>query len=445
MDKDEFETIDRSQKKRLVSRPLKQQDRDNSAKKKQNQVVSKVVRVENLDTVPQKSKNWLIPGILAAVSIAVAAVTIGSQLSKEGTTAIAPSTPNAPQSDTSLSKPPGVISSAERESEAQMLLEQAKLIANQNQPEKLARAISIVKKLPANTAVNSEAQSLATVWSQKILQAANQKASGGKLNEAIAIAQLVPQQTEASQPARAQIKQWQQQQRQAEQKKFAATLAAASQLPASPPVTTLPPPPQIQSFNQTAKSVATRSQPVTQTQTKVNNTPANANVNKTQLKPAVQPKRNNPNNPGQLLARDPYLNVTIPQVNAPQLQAKTTPSPKIVTTSRSYGFRNNYGFRNLTVAAPVVAIELRDNVDEDGDYVSLIVNGKTYTRNQLILNRGKIFMVDLQPGENRVDIVGVRDGQGGITLEVNVAGIGNINNRPIPEGSTASFIINREK
>ena len=139
------------------------------------------------------------------------------------------------------------------------------------------------------------------------------------------------------------------------------------------------------------------------------------------------------------------MNVNIPQVSVPQLQAKTVPSSRIVTARSGYGFRNNYGFRNIVVTAPTVAIQLRDNVDEDGDYVSLIVNGKTYTKNHLILNHGKIFMVDLQPGENRVDIVGVKDGQGGITLEVNVAGIGNINNRPIPEGSTASFIINREK
>ncbi len=75
----------------------------------------------------------------------------------------------------------------------------------------------------------------------------------------------------------------------------------------------------------------------------------------------------------------------------------------------------------------------------------MIVNGKAYASNQLILNHGQVIMVDLQPGQNRVDLIGIKDGSGGITLEVNVAGIGNINNRPIPEGSTASFIINRAK
>ena len=91
-----------------------------------------------------------------------------------------------------------------------------------------------------------------------------------------------------------------------------------------------------------------------------------------------------------------------------------------------------------------MAIELRDNVDEDGDYVTLRVNGRVYANNQLILNRGTVIMVDLQPGANQVEIVGVKDGRGGITLEANIAGVGNVNRRPIPEGRTASFIINRE-
>ena len=138
-------------------------------------------------------------------------------------------------------------------------------------------------------------------------------------------------------------------------------------------------------------------------------------------------------------AQDPYLNVKIDPVKVPQLQKR--PVASIAGFSGVSG--SNYGFQNLTVYAPTVAIQLRDNVDEDGDYVSLIINGQVYTQNELIVNRGRVMMVDLQPGENRVDIIGIKDGEGGITLEVNVAGIGNINNRPIPEGSTASFIINR--
>ncbi|MEO1465874.1 MAG: hypothetical protein AAFR89_06525, partial [Cyanobacteria bacterium J06633_1] len=99
---------------------------------------------------------------------------------------------------------------------------------------------------------------------------------------------------------------------------------------------------------------------------------------------------------------------------------------------------------NLVATAPTVAIQLRDNVDEDGDYVSLIVNGEVYASNEMIYNHGQVIMVDLLPGENKIEIEGLRDGGGGITLEVNVAGVGNVNKTPIPEGSTASFIINRQ-
>ncbi|MEM1368884.1 MAG: hypothetical protein AAGG02_12900 [Cyanobacteria bacterium P01_H01_bin.15] len=149
--------------------------------------------------------------------------------------------------------------------------------------------------------------------------------------------------------------------------------------------------------------------------------------------PTVTPK------PQTLLAPDdPYLNVNIPNSAPPQ------PAPVVATTVPSSSTSPSYGFRNVVASAPMVAIELRDNVDEDGDYVTLRVNGKTYVNNKRIWNRGEVVMVPLQPGENKVEVVGVRDGQGGITLEVNVAGTGNVNSRPIPEGSTATFIINRE-
>ena len=334
-----------------------------------------------------------------------------------------------------------------------MLLEQAKLLASQNQPQQLAQAIEIANKLPANTSVSSQAQSLTAIWSQQILQDANTKASAGKLNEAIEVAKLVPAKTKARQEAQQQINKWGQQQRQAKQQQFDATLAAASQLPPAPPVAFLPPPPPLAPLPTAsqpvapATSVVPKLQPASRAQTPVQNKSATTNVNQSKLEPAVQSRRKNPNpnNQGQLLAQDPYLNVKIPQVNVPQLQTKTIQSPRKVLNSRSSRFRNNYGFRNMTVKSPTVAIQLRDNVDEDGDYVSLVVNGKVYAKNQLILNRGKVFMVELQPGQNRVEILGIKDGQGGITVEVNVAGIGNVNNRPIPEGSSASFIINREE
>ncbi len=467
MNRDEFETLGQQRKQRLVSRSPKQLDRANkanTAKNRQHQVISQ----ENFDTVPQKShNNWLIPGILAAGLIAVTAAGIGSQLKgptkEEIASTSAPTTVAEPASTSSNA--PGAIVSAEKEQEEQMLLEQAKLLANQGQPQQLAQAIAIAQKLPSNTSVSSQAQSLTAIWSQQILQEANTKASGGKLTEAIAVAKLVPEKTKARQEAQQQIKQWGQQQRQAEQKQFDAKIAAVSQLPPSIPVVSLPPPPPQQTavplesksvapvktvtpktkpVTLKAQSVTPKFKPVSQAQTPVKNSSATTNGNKTKLQVASQSKPKTTNNQGQLLAQDPYLNVKIPQVNVPQIQPKAIQTPRIAINSNSNRLRNNYGFRNLTVNASTVAIQLRDNVDEDGDYVTLIVNGKVYANKQLILNRGTVFMVDLEPGQNRVDIVGVKDGRGGITLEANVAGIGNINNRPIPEGSTASFIINRK-
>ena len=446
MDRDKFKTLGQETKQRQISRAPKQPEKANSAKKRQNKVVSQ----ENIDTVPQKSKNWWIPGILAAGLLAVTTVGIGWQLrapTKEETASTAVTETASPSSNA-----PGAISSADKEREGQMLLEQAKLLANQGQPQQLAQAIEITKKLPPNTAVSAQAQSLTAIWSQKILQEANSKASTGKLNEAIAVAKLVPDKTQNYQQAQQQIKQWEQQQYQAKQQQFAATLAEASRpLPPPPTVSVVPPSPPlttspvVSKSAAPAKSINPKSQPESKGQTLVTNSPATTNINQNPSKvvPLSQPKT--ADNQGQLLAQDPYLKVKIPQVNVPQLQPKTVRSPQIASNSNHGRLRNSYGFRNLTVNASTVAIQLRDNVDEDGDYVSLIVNGRPYASNQLILNHGQVIMVDLQPGENRVDVVGIKDGTGGITLEVNVAGIGNINNRPIPEGSTASFIINRAK
>ncbi len=456
MDRDKLKTLGQKTKQRQISRAPKQPAKANSAKKRQN----KVVNQENIDTVPQKSKNWLIPGILAAGLLAVTTAGIGWQLrapTKEETASTAVTETASPSNNA-----PGAISSADKEREGQMLLEQAKLLANQGQPQQLAQAIQITKKLSPNTTVSAQAQSLIAIWSQKILQEANSKASTGKLNEAIAVAKLVPDKTPNYQQAQQQIKQWEQQQYQAKQQQFAATLAEVSRpLPPPPTVAVIPPPPPtvavippppslttspvVSESAAPAKSINPKSQPESKGQTLVTNSPATTSINQNPSKvvPLSQPKT--ADNQGQLLAQDPYLKVTIPQVNVPQLQPKNVRSPQIASNGNHGRLSNNYGFRNLTVHAATVAIQLRDNVDEDGDYVSLIVNGKPYANNQLILNHGQVIMVDLQPGENRVDVIGIKDGTGGITLEVNVAGIGNINNRPIPEGSTASFIINRAK
>ncbi len=456
MDRNKLKTLGQKTKQRQISRAPQQPEKANSAKKRQN----KVVIQENIDTVPQKSNNWLIPGILAAGLIAVTTAGIGLQSrapTKEETASTAVTETASPSV-----KAPEVVFSAEKERQGQMLLEQAKLLASQGQPQQLAQAIAITKKLPPNTAVRSQAQSLTAIWSQKILQEANSKASTGKLNEAIAVAKLVPDKTSNYQQAQQQIKQWEQQQYQAKQQQFAATLAEISQpLPPPPTVAVIPPPPPtvavippppplatspvVSKSAAPAKSINPKSQPASKGQTLVKNSPATTNINQKPSKVVALSQPKTPDNQGQLLAQDPYLKVKIPQVNVPQLQPKTVRPPQIASNSNHGRLGNSYGFRNLTVNAATVAIQLRDNVDEDGDYVSLIVNGKAYASNQLILNHGQVIMVDLQPGENRVDIVGIKDGTGGITIELNVAGIGNINNRPIPEGSTASFIINRSK
>ena len=446
MDTDKLKTLDQQTKQRQISRVPQQSDKANWDKNRQDKVVDQ----ENIDTVAQQSRNWWIPGILAAGLLAVTTAGIGLKFAaptKEETSSNA-----VTETANSSSNNSGAISSAEKEQEGQMLLEQAKLLANQGSPQQLAKAIAITKKLPPNTAVTTQAQSLTAIWSQKILQEANSQASTNQLNEAIALAKLIPDKTPNYQQAQQQIKQWQEQQYQAKQQQFAATLAEISQpLPPPPTVSVMPPPPPLTTSPVVSKSAAPtksinpKSQAESKVQTPVTNSPATININQNPSKviPLFQPK--NADNQEQLLAQDPYLKVKIPQVNVPQLQPKTIPSPKIAANSNYGQLSNSYGFRNLTVNASTVAIQLRDNVDEDGDYVSLIVNGKPYASNQLILNHGQVIMVDLQPGQNRVDLIGIKDGSGGITLEVNVAGIGNINNRPIPEGSTASFIINRAK
>ncbi|NET33391.1 MAG: hypothetical protein F6K19_15445 [Cyanothece sp. SIO1E1] len=113
------------------------------------------------------------------------------------------------------------------------------------------------------------------------------------------------------------------------------------------------------------------------------------------------------------------------------------------TTSEAPRLRNSYGFRNLVVDAPTANITLIDYVVEDGDYITLLVNETPYFTNQRLLNRGSVVTVPLNYGHNKIDIIGVKDGIDGITLEVNVAGIGTVNRLPIPEGATASFYITR--
>ena len=401
------------QQQRLVNRSPQQLKR--TARKQ-----TRTIGTENIDTVKQSPKKWSIAGIALAGVLIASALGVGSQFKSEEKTA--------------TQVAPGAAISPQQEQSGQMLLSQAKLLARQGQPQQLAQAIAITQKLPAEVSVSSEAQSLSTTWSQQIIERANSEANTGNIAEAIAIANLVPANIAQHQQAQQQIQQWQQQQAQAQEQQFAANLAEASRPIPLPPAISPPPP-----LTTTVPQVSTQSQPqvAAPPQTAPTTTPSS------QLQAARTDRPIDGGTTGQSTVNDPYLNLQIPQANVPQVQAKAT-----TTTPVSLGNFSNrldsYGFNNLVATAPTVAIQLRDNVDEDGDFVSLIVNGKVYTSNQMIRNHGKIIMVDLEPGENKVEIEGIKDGTGGITLEVNVAGVGNVNNRPIPEGSTASFIINRE-
>ncbi len=440
MDREELKSINREQQ-RVVNRSPEQLKRGRSTKKQ-----SQLVQSENIDTISQGSRKWSIAGVVIAGVLVATAAGVGSQLKlfTKGKTApqVAPNTTAVNNAN------PQAAVSPQQEKKGQMLLGQAKLLANQGQPQQLAQAIAITQRLPTGVSVTPEAQTLAATWSQKILDNANTEASAGKLTEAIAIANLVPANSPKHQQAQQQVQQWQQQVAQAKEQQFAAELAEASRplplppvtsVPTTPPVTTTPVAVEPTPAPSVAPKPETQAQPTTQPQTA---TSSNAS---SQLQTAQIKRPDNAAKQAQSLANDPYLNVKIPQTTTPQVQTKAISSGTVALNSNSGFTSNSYGFGNMVTKASTVAIRLRDNVDEDGDYVSLIVNGKVYSSNQMIHNYGKVIMVDLLPGENKVEIDGVKDGNGGITLEVNVAGVGNINETPIPEGSTASFIINREQ
>ena len=449
MDREERKNV-QAQQQRLVNKSPEQLKKGSP---KQQQ--TRYTQSENIDTVGGNSRPWSIAGIVIAGVLVATAAGVGSQLKMltKGKTAppVAPNpVVNNNQTQTTVSP--------QQEQEGKMLLGQAKLLADQGQSSQLAQAIAITQRLPTGVAVTPEAKSLAATWSQKIIEDANTKAGAGNLTEAIAIAKLLPANAPQHQQAQQQIQQWQQRQAQASQDQFAATLAEASRptpLPPleavtpAPPVTTTPVAvkPTTTTTPTTTPTVApqpeTQPQAVSQSQANTATTAATKANSQTQTAQIKQP--NNPGAQAQSLANDPYLNVKIPQGNVPPVQAKALSSSTVALNSNNAFTSNSYGFRNLVASAPTVAIQLKDNVDEDGDFVSLIVNGEVITQNEMIFNRGKVFMVDLQPGENQVEIQGLRDGGGGITLEVNVAGVGNVNNEPIPEGSTASFIINRQQ
>lgn len=103
-----------------------------------------------------------------------------------------------------------------------------------------------------------------------------------------------------------------------------------------------------------------------------------------------------------------------------------------------------YGLQDIEVNQEQVYIVLRDNGYEDGDMVTLYVNGQAYTPSTFIRNGGNSVLVPLNPGANLVQIRGDRDGGGGVTLAADVSNQGNMTNTPFPEGATAQFYIIRK-
>ena len=102
-----------------------------------------------------------------------------------------------------------------------------------------------------------------------------------------------------------------------------------------------------------------------------------------------------------------------------------------------------YGLDDKVVNQEQVYIVLRDNGAEDGDYVTLSVNGKVYAPRVFLRNAGNAVLVPLNPGANLVQIYGDRDGGGGVTLAADVSSQGNMTSYPFPEGATAMFYIIR--
>lgn len=437
MAKEELKSV--NQQQRLVNRSPEQLKR-NTIGQKHRQIHS-----ENIDTVAQSPKKWSIAGIALAGVLLASAAGVGSWKMLNKNQVAPQAAPNAAVNNNNSVNTPAAVS-PKQEQQGQMLLGQAKLLAQQGQPQQLAQAIAITQRVPAGVTVAAEAKSLSATWGGQILENANAEATAGKVPEAIAIASLVPANSQTHAQAQQQIQQWQQQQAQAQQQQFAAKLAEESRPVPLPPPVSVPSPAPVTTTPVTTNTAPTPSvapQPAVEPQAQPQ--PAVQSNSSSQLQAAQVKKPDNPGKQAQSLANDPYLNVQIPQATVPQAQSKAISSSPVAITSNGSFTNNSYGFNNMVTKASTVAIRLRDNVDEDGDFVSLIVNGEVIVNNQMINNYGRVVMVDLLPGENKIEIEGVKDGQGGITLEANVAGEGNINNRPIPEGSTASFIINREQ
>ena len=457
---DEFEKIDPRKRQSLdqqafdqSTQPLQQEhaplgEQQSTARTKADQA--------SLDTLPSRRNRWMLSGLIGVGALALAAAFGVPRLLPEGDVSSDAPSPAATDNASSGALEDAAIT----DQQATMLLEQAKLLAQDGGAEDLVEAIAIAKSIPAETEAYATAHDQVSLWNQQLLEAraavANTPVDPGATNapqnaqqqaELAELQRQIDQEVALASSAR--------QQRQSAQTQIS---ALQNQLTSQPGSASVQPAPVQPAPNETliaarqelaqqqSQTQALRNQ-LTQAQ---NQTTALQNQQQELSQPTVQPTQqaqpptrpqpqtqtqtgnSTPANPS-----DPYLNVDIAPPPAPQTVAA-------VPTTSAPVRGNSHGFNNVVVGAQTVAIELRDNVDEDGDFVTLLVNGQVITNYQQIWNRGQVFMVPLQPGENVVEIIGDKDGTGGITLEVNVAGIGNVNSRPIDEGSTASFIITRQ-
>ncbi len=118
-------------------------------------------------------------------------------------------------------------------------------------------------------------------------------------------------------------------------------------------------------------------------------------------------------------------------------------NPTAASQRKALAEAPRYGLDDKVVNQEQVYIVLRDNGAEDGDYVTLSVNGEVYAPRVFLRNAGNSVLVPLNPGANLVQIYGDRDGGGGVTLAADVSSQGNMTSSAFPEGATAMFYIIR--
>ncbi|MBD2180421.1 caspase family protein [Planktothrix sp. FACHB-1355] len=90
-------------------------------------------------------------------------------------------------------------------------LQSAKGLVKPGEASSYNKAIVVARKIPAGQPAYTEAQKSIALWSQSILNLANQRASGGDTKAAIATASLVPKNTPAYAKAQQAIAQWKRQ------------------------------------------------------------------------------------------------------------------------------------------------------------------------------------------------------------------------------------------